>query len=183
MDLVFFMSLPMKNIMKPIPIIVCGKSAHVAVDVKEGIRPAYEGELLTPDSSVLITPVADQLKALHVIQSLDSGLRDIPSLLEGLPPPSKEWANLGTQEYGRKVAAVVAGGGYNDADFEQLRKACDGKSSIPWLRHDISKEIDPRQPRPKVGMGYGEQVAKKIVKCLQGLERDEKMNKDGVYWF
>lgn len=49
------LSLPMKNIMKPIPIIVCGKSAHVAVGVKEGIRPAYEGELLTPDSVVLIT--------------------------------------------------------------------------------------------------------------------------------
>lgn len=39
------MSLPIKNIMKPIPIIVCGKSAHVAVGVKEGIRPAYEGEI------------------------------------------------------------------------------------------------------------------------------------------
>ncbi|CAI7654682.1 unnamed protein product [Penicillium glandicola] len=74
------MSVPMKNIIKPIPIIVCGKSAYVAVGVKEGIRPAYEG----------------------------------------LPPPSKEWANLGTQKYGEKVAAVVAGGGYNDTDFEQL---------------------------------------------------------------
>lgn len=45
----------MKNIMKPIPLIVCGKSAHITVGVKEGIRPAYEGELLTPDSVVLIT--------------------------------------------------------------------------------------------------------------------------------
>ncbi|KAJ5847797.1 hypothetical protein N7455_011754 [Penicillium solitum] len=157
------MSLPIKNIMKPIPIIVCGKSAHVAVGVKEGIRPAYE--------------------ALHIVQSLEAGVRDIPSLLEGLAPPSKEWANLGTQEYGKKAAAVVAGGGYNDADFEQLRKAGEGKSSIPWLRHDISKEIDPRQPRPKAGIEYGEQLAKKLVKCLQGLEKDEKMDKDGVYWF
>lgn len=49
------MSLPIKNIMKPIPIIVCGKSAHVAVGVKEGIRPAYEGEILASDSVVLIT--------------------------------------------------------------------------------------------------------------------------------
>lgn len=84
---------------------------------------------------------------------------------------------------GKKVAAVVAGGGYNDADFEQLRKAGEGKSSIPWLRHDISKEIDPRQPRPKAGIEYGEQLAKKIVNCLQDLEKDEKMDKDGVYWF
>ncbi|KAJ5518852.1 hypothetical protein LT330_007427 [Penicillium expansum] len=149
--------------MKPIPIIVCGKSAHVAVGVKEGIRPTYE--------------------ALHIIQSLEAGMRDIPSLLEGLDPPSKEWANLGTQEYGKKVAAVVVGGGYNDADFEQLRNTGEGKSSIPWLRHDISKEIDPRQPRPKAGIEYGEQLAKKIVKCLQDLEEDKKMGKDGVYWF
>ncbi|KAJ5504573.1 hypothetical protein N7463_007447 [Penicillium fimorum] len=150
--------------MKPIPIIVCGKSAHVAVGVKEGIRPAYE---------------ADQIEALHVVQSVEAGVRDIPPLLEE-SPPSKEWANLGTQEYGKKVAAVIAGGGYNDAAFEQLRKACDGKSSIPWLRHDISKDIDPRQPRP---IEYGEQIAKKIVQCLQGLEKDKKMDKDGVYWF
>ncbi|KAJ6149866.1 hypothetical protein N7471_001065 [Penicillium samsonianum] len=61
---------------------MCGKSAHVAVGVKEGIRPAYE--------------------ALHVVQSVEAGVRDIPSLLEGLAPPSKEWANLGTQEYGKK---------------------------------------------------------------------------------
>lgn len=114
---------------------------------------------------------------------MEAGVRDIPSLLEGLAPPSKEWANLGTQEYGKRVAAVVAGGGYNDADFEQLRKAGEGKSSIPWLRHDISKEIDPRKPRPKAGIEYGEQLAKKIVKCLQDLEKDEKMDKDGVYWF
>jgi hypothetical protein len=32
--------------MKAISIIVCGKSLHVAVGVKEGVRPAYEGELL-----------------------------------------------------------------------------------------------------------------------------------------
>ncbi|KAJ5375267.1 hypothetical protein N7517_007273 [Penicillium concentricum] len=154
--------------MKPITIIVCGKSAHVAVGVKEGIRPAYE---------------ADRIEALHVIQSVEAGVRDIPPLLEGLPPPPKERANLGTQEYGKKVAAVIAGGGYNDIDFEQLRKACNGKSSIPWLRHDISKDIDLRQLRPKVGIEYGEQIAKKIVECLQGLEKEKKMNKDGVYWF
>lgn len=35
-----------RNIMAPIPIIVCDKSPHVLVGVKEGIRPTYEGELL-----------------------------------------------------------------------------------------------------------------------------------------
>jgi hypothetical protein len=42
------MPLPMKQkMMKAIPIIVCGKSPQVATGVKEGLRPAYEGELLT----------------------------------------------------------------------------------------------------------------------------------------
>ena len=114
---------------------------------------------------------------------MDDGVRDIPHLLQGRPPPFREWANLGTQQYGERTEAVVAGGGYSDADFERLREACKGKSSVPWLRHDISKDVDPRQPRPKVGIDYGEQIAKKIVDCLDCLREDNKMKEDGVYWF
>jgi hypothetical protein len=110
-------------------------------------------------------------------------VRDIPSLLQGHAPPSKDWANLGNQEYGKKVSAVVAGGGYSEADFEQLRKACEGISTVPWLRHDISRDINLTRPRPKVGVEYGEEIAKKIVDCLEGLVRDGKMETGGVYWF
>lgn len=130
-----------------------------------------------------ITLRANQPKVIHVINSVEAGLRDIPSLLRRQPPPSKEWANLGTQEYGKRIAAVVTGGGYNDTDFEQLRKSCERLSRVPWLRHDISKDIDPRQPRPKVGIEYGEQIAKEIVHRLQVLEKIGKMNFDGIYWF
>lgn len=135
------------------------------------------------DIASFISPIADKVKALHVINSVDAGVRDIPSLLQGQAPPSKEWANLGTQEYGKRVEAVVAGGGYNDTDFERLREACKGKSSVPWLRHDISKDVDPTQPRPKIGIGYGENIAKKIVESLNDLRKDDKMEEDGVYWF
>lgn len=133
--------------------------------------------------STLLSEIANYLTAIHVITSVEAGVRDIPLLLQGQPPQFKEQANLGTQEYGKKPAAVVAGGGYNDADFEQLRNACKGESNVPWLRHDVSKDIDPRQPRPKIGIEYGEQIAEKIVGCLKGLEKDGKMHADGVYYF
>ncbi|CAI7667926.1 unnamed protein product [Penicillium crustosum] len=149
--------------MSPIQVIICGRSAHVAIGVKEGIRPKYE--------------------ALHVINSVTAGISDIPSLLQGQAPPSKEQANLGTQEYGKKIEVIIAGGGYNDADLQTLRDACKGHSNVPWLRHDISKDIDPRQPRPKQGIEYGEQIAKKIVDCLNRLMVEGKMGEDGVYWF
>ncbi|PWY70920.1 hypothetical protein BO70DRAFT_365233 [Aspergillus heteromorphus CBS 117.55] len=149
--------------MNPIPIIVCGKSPKVATGVINRIRPVYE--------------------AIHIIQSVEAGVRDIPSLIEGRPPPYKDTANLGTQKYGKRAAAVVVGGGYDDANFAQLRSACEGKSKIPWLRHDISKDFDPRQPRREIGVEYGEQTGKKVVDCLQDLARRGKMKEDGVYWF
>lgn len=123
------------------------------------------------------------MKALHVINSVAAGVSDIPFLLLEQPPPSWEWANLGNQEYGKKVRAVVVGCGYNDAEFEELRRACKGKSSVPWLRHDILRDIDPRQPRPKIGIDYGEQIAKKLLDCLNDLRKYQRMNQDGVYWF
>ncbi|KAJ5742477.1 uncharacterized protein N7511_011533 [Penicillium nucicola] len=149
--------------MNPIQVIICGKSVHVAIGVKEAIRPTYE--------------------ALHVITSVAAGISDIPPLLQGQAPPSKEQANLGTQEYGKKVQAIIAGGGYNDAELQSLRDACKGYGNVPWLRHDISKEIDPRQPRPKVGIEYGEQIGNKVVECLDRLRIEGKMGEDGVYWF
>ncbi|KAJ6114749.1 hypothetical protein N7486_000527 [Penicillium sp. IBT 16267x] len=167
--------------MTPIQIIVCGKSSHVAIGVKEGVRPVYEGgsSRYHPDFTI----VSKKAKVLHFISSVEAGVRDIPFLLQEQAPPSKDWANLGTQRYKEKVGAVVAGGGYNDADFVKLREACKGKSSIPWLRHDISNEIDPTQPRPKVGIEYGEQLSKQIVKALDALRKEDKMEGDGVYRF
>lgn len=117
------------------------------------------------------------------MQSVEAGVRDIPALLQGHAPPSKDWANLGNQKYGEKIAAVVAGGGYNDADFELLRKAGKGVSSVPWLRRDISRDIGLARPGPKDGVEYGEEIAKKIVDCLEGLRKAGKMEIDGVYWF
>lgn len=149
--------------MAPIQIVLCGKSSNVVVGVKEGIRPAYE--------------------VMHVVNSVDAGVRDLPLLLQRQAPPSKDWANLGTQQYEQKVGAVVAGAGYNDADFAQMREACKGMSNIPWLRHDLSNDFDPSQPKPKVGIEYGDLLAKNIVDRLKILRREGKMECDGVYWF
>ena len=116
--------------------------------VSEGIRPAYEGEFLFVSMvltmSELFCEIANYLTAIHVITSVETGVRDIPPLLQGQPPQSKEQANLGTQEYGKKPAAIVAGGGYNYVDFEQLRNSCKGESDVPWLRHDVSMSMANR---------------------------------------
>jgi hypothetical protein len=121
---------------------------------------------VTPLSGALpFSIIIDNSKAVYIIQTVEAGVQDIPPLLQGHSPPSKELANIGTQNYGRKVAAVVVGGGYNDNDFEELRKSV-GQSHIPWLRHDISMDIDPRQPRPKIGIQYGEQIGQKALRRL-----------------
>ena len=123
------------------------------------------------------------VEALHVVNSVQAGIRDIPPLLQGKAPPFKEQANLGSQEYGRRVQAIIVGGGFNDADVQRLRDACRGYGNVPWLRHDISKDIDPRQPRPRVGIEYGEDTAKKIVSRLDILRSEGMMEEDGMYWF
>lgn len=116
--------------------------------VKEGIKPAYEGEILfvfmVLTMSALLSEIANYLIAIHVIASVKAGARDIPPLFQGQPPQSKEHANLGTQKYGKKPAAVVVGGGYNDVDFKQLRNAFKGESDVPWLRHDVSMSMANR---------------------------------------
>lgn len=60
----------------------------------------------------------------------------------------------------------MVGGGYNDVDVQSLRDVCKGYGNVPWLCHDVSKEIDQREPWPKEGIEYGEGIAKRIVDCL-----------------
>jgi hypothetical protein len=71
---------------------------------------------------------------------------------------------------------VIAGGGYDDAMVKEMRDACQGESSVPWLRPDMSA-------LPPQGPGYGAAMAEKVRACLAGLAREEKMNDGGVYFY
>ncbi|KAH8697111.1 hypothetical protein BGW36DRAFT_427084 [Talaromyces proteolyticus] len=147
----------------PMPLIVCGKVPQVAIGVREGLKPAYD--------------------AIHIMMSVESGINEIPSLLQGYRPSANDSENLGSQRYGQKPVAIVTGGGYSDDDFAKMRKACEGLSSVPWLRHDLSNSFDPSNARPKLGLEYGKQIAERVKNCLKELAESGKMNNDGVYYY
>jgi hypothetical protein len=73
-------------------------------------------------------------------------------------------------------AAIVTGGGYDDANVKEMRDACKGESNVPWLRPDMSA-------LPPQGPGYGAAMAEKIKACLGRLVKDVKMKEDGVYHY
>lgn len=81
---------------------------------------------------------------------------------------------VGTQNYAHTPAAVFVGGGHDDAGIEAMRNACTGcKYPVPWLKQDTGKAAPP------LGPGYGEVMAERVKKCLQGLEREGRMVGDG----
>jgi hypothetical protein len=73
-------------------------------------------------------------------------------------------------------AAIVTGGGYDDANVKEMRDACKGESNVPWLRPDMSA-------LPPQGPGYGPAMAEKVKACLGRLVKDVKMEEDGVYHY
>jgi hypothetical protein len=100
----------------------------------------------------------------------------IPALLRGERPPSADEENIGTRNYLKPPAAIVTGGGYDDANVKEMRDACKGESNVPWLRPDMSA-------LPRQGPGYGSAIAEKVKACLGRLMKDGKMKGDGVYHY
>ncbi|MCJ1251111.1 U6 snRNA-associated Sm-like protein LSm2 [Trapelia coarctata] len=112
----------------PIPVIVCGRQAVIATAVKNSLQPEYE--------------------VIHVVLVPATGASEIRLLLQGGAPSPIDPENIGTKNYSKPPAAVIIGSGYDDADFAELREACEGKSNVPWLRVDMSK------PKPPLGPGF-----------------------------
>jgi hypothetical protein len=113
---------------------------------------------------------------IHVILSIEAGVSVIPALLRGERPASADEENVGTRNYLKRPAAIVTGGGYDDANVKEMRDACKGESNIPWLGPDMSA-LPPRGP------GYGSAIAEKVKACLGRLMKDGKMDEDGVYHY
>jgi hypothetical protein len=90
-----------------------------------------------------------------------------------IPPSNPE--NVGSKNYAHPAAAVVLGGGYEDEEFDAIRKACEGKSNVPFLK------FDPSKPTPPLGPAYGQYVAGRLKNRLQELESEGHFGKDGVY--
>ncbi|KAJ4303036.1 hypothetical protein N0V90_001927 [Kalmusia sp. IMI 367209] len=117
--------------------------------------------------------------------SVDAGTSEIPLLLSGKTPPNAG-DNLGSQEYSQVPRAVVAGGGFDDAMFEAMKKASDetaGAEKVPWLKLDKAtlrpgqKTAGTERPSADQFEAFAIITAKRVKKCL---DREDVIG-DGVW--
>jgi len=105
-----------------------------------------------------------------------AGAAQIPTILKGdksVPADSE----LGSRDYSKPPVAVILGGGYTDADVELMFSASAGIRPIPWLRPDLTK------PAPPLGPEYGKALVGRVKELLVELEKEGKMDTEGVVWY
>ena len=101
-------------------------------------------------------------------------MADIPLLLRG-DKPTDSTDNVGSQDYSKTPAAVVAGAGYDDDMIKEIRAAA--RANVPWLRPDTSK------PTPPLGPEYGKAMVERVKVRMKELKDNGKLNADGTYWY
>ena len=112
-----------------------------------------------------------------MILSSAAGIAEIPILLEGGTPPAGETDNVGTKNYSKKALAIVTGAGYEDEQITQMREACKGKASVPWLRPDT------KIPAPPLGPEYGKALVARVKATMKQLIDSGKMGEDEIVWY
>ncbi|ATY63243.1 hypothetical protein A9K55_007083 [Cordyceps militaris] len=161
----FFASFSMAT--KAIPVIVCGRREAIGEAVAAGLKPEYE-RILT-------------LAVVHFVKTPEAGVKDLPLVLEGSAPETVP-SSVGTGNIATGATAVILGGGYDDDDYDVMRKAVDAaalKERPVWLRNDLSVVMPPPGPE------YGKAIVVRVKKMLAKLEKDKKLDgSDGnVYWY
>ncbi|KAJ5966880.1 hypothetical protein N7501_003128 [Penicillium viridicatum] len=144
--------------MSPLPVIVCGSSNP---QIFNAVKPLYLPEY----------------EIIHNVISSTSGAVEIPTLLQGQASPIAEEPNRGTMNYSKPPVAVFAGALYGDEKIDEMRQGCQGISSIPWLKMDMSV------PKPPLGPGYAEHVVQRIKECMKKIEAEGKLEEDGVWLY
>ncbi|EEA24484.1 hypothetical protein TMatcc_007586 [Talaromyces marneffei ATCC 18224] len=137
----------------PLPIIACG-SANPRVF--NAIQPLY-----LPEYEI----------AYHIMSS-DSGIANIPFILQGQTSSVNR-----LNEDSSPPVAVCIGGIYTDEEIDAMHQACQGVSSVPWLR------MDHTVPKPAVGPGYAEHVVKRIKDCMDKIKQEGKSDQDGIWFY
>ncbi|KAK6193686.1 hypothetical protein LQW54_012215 [Pestalotiopsis sp. IQ-011] len=141
------------------PVILCGKTEAIGVGVIANLKPEYE--------------------VIHFVTSPEGGAAQIPAILSGEQSVQAD-SDLGSKDYSRPVAAVILGGGYDDAAAEVMLKATrahEGARGVPWLRPDSSK------PSPPLGPEYGKALVARIKELIPKLESENKMDSTEVHYF
>lgn len=98
-------------------------------------------------------------------------------MLQVQAPPTADEPNRGTMDYSRPPVAVFLGALYGDEEIDEMRQTCQGISSIPWLKMDMSV------PKPPLGPGYAEHVVQRIKTCMKKIEAEGKLEQDGVWLY
>lgn len=98
-------------------------------------------------------------------------------MLQGRTPPIAKEPNRGTMNYSKPPVAVFTGALYGDKEIDEMRQVCQGISSIPWLKMDMSV------PKPPLGPGYAEHVVQRIKECMKKIEAEGKLEQDGVWLY
>lgn len=98
-------------------------------------------------------------------------------MLQGRAPPIAEEHNRGTMDYSKPPVAVLAGALYSDSEIDEMREACRGLSSVPWLKMDMTV------PKPPLGPGYAEHVVQRIKACMKKIEAEGMLQQDGVWLY
>ncbi|BCS19920.1 uncharacterized protein APUU_20352S [Aspergillus puulaauensis] len=146
--------------MSPLPVIACGSTNPQVFDA---VKPLYLPEY----------------EIIHNVTSTSSGIVELPHVLQGRSPPilDEEEPNRGTGDYSKPPVAVFAGALYSDWDVNKMREACQGISSIPWLKMDMDV------PKPPLGPGYAEHVVQRVKACMKRIEAEGMLGKDGLWLY
>ncbi|OAA69293.1 hypothetical protein LEL_10169 [Akanthomyces lecanii RCEF 1005] len=146
---------------KAIPVIVCGRREAIGESVAAGLKPEYE--------------------LVHFVKTPEAGVKDLPLVLKGREPETAT-SSVGTGNIVDGATAIILGGGYDDNDYEAMRKAVDAATlerRPVWLRNDLSVEMPPPGPE------YGKAVVVRVKNLLAKLEKEKKLDgsDSNSYWY
>jgi hypothetical protein len=80
-------------------------------------------------------------------------------------------------DYSKPPVAVFIGALYGDGEIDGMRQACEGLSSVPWLKMDMTV------PKPPLGPGYAEHVVLRIKSCMEKIKAERKLEEDGLWLY
>ena len=77
---------------------------------------------------------------------------------------------VGSGNYSKPPVAIITGGGYDDAAFEQMYDAAkERRREVLWLRPDMTVETPPLGPK------YGEHMVERVRAALKRLQNEGKL--------
>ncbi|EME46089.1 hypothetical protein DOTSEDRAFT_70173 [Dothistroma septosporum NZE10] len=150
------------------PIVTCGVTSKMALEVALRLLPEYE--------------------VIQFITSVERAKSEIPPLQAGqevTPNPD----NIGTHNFSKPPKAVIFGRGFDDAQVEKIRQTCRGDAyGLSWLmgkKADVEKikSSPPDFSKPEVVNAYADQVSAVNKATLTKLKADGKLGDGQLHYY